>query len=86
MDFEIRRDRKPQGPRALVRGWEEYFRLMDQGFSPREAARLVGIDVRTGKRRRNGHHSPGQGRKPMPAFHREQAGQTADPEGRTWSS
>ncbi|MCG5218070.1 hypothetical protein MBA17_32965 [Streptosporangium sp. KLBMP 9127] len=44
MDFEIRKDRKPQGRRALVREQEEYFRLMDQGFSTREAAQLVDAD------------------------------------------
>lgn len=54
MDFEIRKDRRQQGAQALVREREEYFRLMDQGVSSREACRIVGIDRRTGKRWRNG--------------------------------
>ncbi|MEU9164932.1 IS30 family transposase [Streptomyces sp. NPDC048424] len=54
MDFEIRRDRRWQGPRTLVREREEYFRLMDQGVSSREACRIVGVDRRTGRRWRNG--------------------------------
>jgi IS30 family transposase len=54
MGFEIREDRRPQGRRALVREREEYFRLMDQGLSSREACRIVGINRRTGKRWRNG--------------------------------
>ncbi|MER6952312.1 IS30 family transposase [Nonomuraea sp. NPDC000554] len=66
MDFEIRKDRKPQGPKKLIREREEYFRLMDQGLSSREACRIVGINLRTGKKWRNGHHSPGAGKKAVP--------------------
>lgn len=66
MDFEIRKDRKPQGRRKLIREREEYFRLMDQGLSSREACRIVGINLRTGKKWRNGHHSPGNGKKAVP--------------------
>lgn len=66
MDFEIREGRKPQGPRALVREREEYFRLMDQGFSTREAARIVGINLRTGKRWRNGRNASGKNRAAPP--------------------
>ncbi|MEV6199610.1 IS30 family transposase [Streptomyces sp. NPDC051771] len=55
MDFEFRKDRQWQGSRPLVREREEYFRLMDQGVSSREACRIVGIDRRTGKRWRNGY-------------------------------
>ncbi|WP_435846298.1 IS30 family transposase [Streptomyces diacarni] len=55
MDFKIRENRdKPQGRRPLVREREEYFRLMDQGLSSREACRVVGINRRTGKKWRNG--------------------------------
>jgi IS30 family transposase len=57
MAFEIRRNRKPQGRKALVREREEYFRLMDQGFSSTEACRIVGINRRTGKEWRNGRHA-----------------------------
>ncbi|MFJ9822738.1 IS30 family transposase [Streptomyces sp. NPDC101151] len=39
---------------------------MEQGYSTREAARIVGINLRTGKKWRNGHHSPGKGLKPVP--------------------
>ncbi|MEV7667492.1 IS30 family transposase, partial [Streptomyces albidoflavus] len=45
MDFEIRGNRgRPQGRKALVREREEYFRLMDQGVSSREACRIVGVN------------------------------------------
>jgi IS30 family transposase len=39
---------------------------MDQGLSSKEACKLVGINYRTGKKWRNGHHSPGTGRKAVP--------------------
>jgi IS30 family transposase len=81
MDFEIRKDRRPQGSRALVREREEYFRLMDQGFSTREAARIVGINLRTGKKWRNGHHSPGKGLKAVPPIHQDPYGCPADAQG-----
>ena len=44
----------------------EYFRLMDQGLSSKQACKLVGINYRTGKKWRNGHHSPGAGNKAVP--------------------
>ncbi|MER5997612.1 hypothetical protein ABT120_03500 [Nonomuraea angiospora] len=50
MEFEIRKIRTPQGRRKLTREREEYFRLMDQGFSSQEACRIIGINYRTGKR------------------------------------
>ncbi|MFD6109887.1 IS30 family transposase [Streptomyces yangpuensis] len=59
MGFEMRKDRSPQGARVLVREREEYFRLMDQGVSSREACRIVGINRRTGKRWRNGWNPSG---------------------------
>lgn len=70
MDFEIRKDRaKPQGRKKLT--WERsaYFQLMQQGYSNKEACRVVGIDIRTGKKWRNGHR-PGKGRRPLPPPHR----------------
>ncbi|WP_435834610.1 IS30 family transposase [Streptomyces abikoensis] len=69
MDFEIREERKPQGPRRLVAERAAYFQLMEQGYSTREAARIVGINLRTGKKWRNGHHSPGKGKKPVPSIY-----------------
>lgn len=67
MEFEIRKDRtKPQGRKKLTRERAEYFQLMQQGYSNREACRIVGIDIRTGKKWRNGDRSRGQGRRPLP--------------------
>ncbi|MFJ3646991.1 IS30 family transposase [Streptomyces murinus] len=77
MDFEVRKSRKPQGPRKLVRERAAYFRLMEQGYSTREAARIVGIDRRTGMKWRNGHHAPGNLRKAVPPIYQEQ-GQSPD--------
>ncbi|MEU9337526.1 IS30 family transposase [Streptomyces sp. NPDC048290] len=54
MTFEIRKIRTAQGRKKLDRERAEYFRLMDQGVSSREACRIVGINRRTGKRWRNG--------------------------------
>ncbi|MGP8299289.1 IS30 family transposase [Streptomyces inhibens] len=65
MDFEIRKDRSGGGGRRLTREREVYLQLMRQGYSSREACRIVGINLRTGKRWRNGHHSPTYG-KPKP--------------------
>ncbi|QOV36804.1 IS30 family transposase [Streptomyces ferrugineus] len=65
MDFEIRKDRRGGGGRRLTREREVYLQLMRQGYSSREACRIVGINLRTGKRWRNGHHSPTYG-KPKP--------------------
>jgi transposase, IS30 family len=60
MDFEIRPDRsKPVGPRKLVRERAAYFALVKQGYSSREACRVVGVDARTGKRWRNGRVASG---------------------------
>ncbi|MET7760468.1 IS30 family transposase [Streptomyces sp. NPDC005389] len=42
---------------------------MEQGYSTREAARIVGIDVRTGKKWRNGSRAPGKGRKAAPPIY-----------------
>ncbi len=66
MEFTIRAERRPQGARKLVRERAEYFRLMALGVSSKEACKLVGINYRTGKKWRNGHHSPGAGKKAVP--------------------
>jgi hypothetical protein len=58
MDFEIRKDRSRKTGLRPVREREEYFRLMGQGVSSREACQIVGVDRRTGKRWRNGFHFP----------------------------
>lgn len=71
MAFEIRKIRTPQGKKKLAREREEYFRLMEQGVSSREACRIVGINRRTGKRWRNGTN-PTKNRPAQPA-HRVQA-------------
>ncbi|WP_407661098.1 IS30 family transposase [Kitasatospora purpeofusca] len=44
---------------------------MQQGYSSTEACRIVGVNVRTGKKWRNGHHSPGGQRKAVPPIHVE---------------
>ncbi|PZT72872.1 MULTISPECIES: IS30 family transposase [unclassified Streptomyces] len=66
MDFEIRKDRNRQGRKPLTRERAAYFQLMEQGYSTREAARIVGIDRRTGKKWRNGHK---RGRKAVPPIY-----------------
>ncbi|GAA1277700.1 hypothetical protein Psi02_78920 [Planotetraspora silvatica] len=67
MDFEIRKIRTPQGRKKLTAEREEYFRLMDQGFSSLEACRIVGINSRTGKRWRNGWNPSGTRRGHRPS-------------------
>ncbi|TDD94473.1 IS30 family transposase [Actinomadura rubrisoli] len=77
MAFEVRPERKPQGRKALVREREEYFRLMDQGVSSREACRMVGINPRTGKRWRNGRRATAHNKaKPPVSRPGEQTGPT----------
>lgn len=71
MDFKIRKDRGPQGPRKLTRERAAYFQLMQQGYSSREACRIVGIDVRTGKKWRNGSHAHVGKKKATPPVHQE---------------
>ncbi len=65
MDVESGRVRKRPGHAPLIHKREEYFRLVDQGMSFAEASRIVGINLRTGKRWRNGRHASG-GRKAVP--------------------
>ncbi|MEU4120633.1 IS30 family transposase [Kitasatospora sp. NPDC028055] len=64
MTFEIREDRQPQGPRKLRAEREEYFRLVQQGYSSKEASRLVGVHPRTGREWRNGRTDPKRFRAP----------------------
>lgn len=72
MDFDVRKDRKPQGRKKLTRERAAYFQLMQQGYSSSEACRIVGIDRRTGKKWRNGTHASG-GRKALPPMNQEPA-------------
>lgn len=65
MDFEIRKDRTPQGPRKPTREREAYSQLMQQGYSNKEACRIVGIDERTGQKWRNGRKPTGTQRKAL---------------------
>jgi transposase, IS30 family len=44
MDFEIRRDRSPQGPRKLLKEREHYLALVQQGMSNRQACQRVGVN------------------------------------------
>ncbi|WTS91595.1 hypothetical protein OHA99_22045 [Streptomyces coelicoflavus] len=53
MGFEIRKDKQTRGAK-LRREREEYFRLVDLGYSNKEASKLVGINIRTGREWRNG--------------------------------
>ncbi|MEW1568610.1 IS30 family transposase [Streptomyces sp. NPDC093509] len=52
--------RRSQGSRPLILEREAYFRLVDQGMGCAEAARAVGISVRTGERWRNGRGASGR--------------------------
>lgn len=57
MDFEIREDReRSRGRRALSHERAAYLRLVQQGLSNKEACRIVGINLRTGRRWRNGRN------------------------------
>jgi len=58
--FKIREDRKPQGRRTLSAERSAYLRLVQQGYSNKEACQLVGVNPRTGREWRNGRlASPG---------------------------
>ncbi len=58
MAFDVRKVRKAQGPKKLRREREEYFRLVQLGYSNKEACRVVGVNLRTGREWRNGSASP----------------------------
>jgi IS30 family transposase len=62
MDFEIREDRKPHGPRPLDRERAAYLRLVSEGYGYDEACRIVGVNRKTGKRWRNGRNPVGKHR------------------------
>jgi transposase, IS30 family len=62
MDFEIRADKQHSGGK-LRREREEYFRLMKLGYSNKEATKLVGVNIRTGREWRLGRP---EGRKKRP--------------------
>ncbi len=64
MGFDVREDRKPQGRKKLRAERAEYFRLVLQGYSNREASRCVGIHERTGREWRNGRMDPNRFRAP----------------------
>lgn len=78
MDFEIREERRPRGRRKSVAERAAHFQLMKQDYSTREAARIVGINLRTGKRWRSGWHAPGKGQKVVPPIY-PLPGQDPDP-------
>jgi IS30 family transposase len=71
MDHQIRENRKPQGRKKLTAEREAYFRLMQQGYSNKEACRIVGINPRTGKVWRNGRHAHKGMPKAVPPIRRE---------------
>lgn len=60
MDFEIRDRSVNRGRRSLTEERRVYLQLMQQGVSSREACRVVGINLRTGKRWRNGRAPSGR--------------------------
>ena len=64
MDFEILKVRKAHGPMKLRREREEYFRLVREGYSNKEASGLVGVNERTGREWRNGRTDPNRFRAP----------------------
>jgi IS30 family transposase len=59
MEFEIRDRSVNRGRRRLTRERETYLALVRRGVSSREACGIVGINVRTGKRWRNGRNPTG---------------------------
>lgn len=69
MDFEIRKGKGSTGRRPLTRERAAYFALMNQGCSSAEACRIVGVNRRTGKVWRNGHHAPGKGKTSKPPIY-----------------
>ncbi|MFC0843695.1 DDE-type integrase/transposase/recombinase [Streptomyces noboritoensis] len=59
MEFKVRDRSVNRGIRALTEERRVYLQLVDQGVGYAEAARIVGINVRTGKRWRNGRTASG---------------------------
>ncbi|MGW9075053.1 IS30 family transposase [Streptomyces yangpuensis] len=66
MDFEIRDRSVNRGRRSLTEERRVYLQLMQQGVSSREACRIVGINLRTGKRWRNGRAPSGRTGRALP--------------------
>ncbi|WP_432147158.1 IS30 family transposase [Streptomyces sp. bgisy084] len=60
MDFEVRDRSVNRGRRSLTEERRVYLQLMRQGVSNAEACRIVGINLRTGKRWRNGRAPSGR--------------------------
>lgn len=56
-DFETRDRSLIQGRKKLWRERAEYFRLMELGYSNKEACQAVGVNARTGREWRNGRQS-----------------------------
>ncbi|KUN15014.1 integrase [Streptomyces corchorusii] len=71
MAYQIREDRKPQGRKKLTAERSAYFQLMQQGYSNREACRIVGVSPRPGKVWRNGRHAHKGLAKARPLVYRE---------------
>lgn len=59
MEFEVR-DRSINQGRRLTREREVYLALVCQGVSSREACKIVGINMKTGRRWRNGRNPTGR--------------------------
>jgi IS30 family transposase len=66
VDFEIRDRSVIQGRRRLTREREAYLALVGQGVGTAEVCRIVGINVRTGRRWRNGREPTGRERAAAP--------------------
>lgn len=66
MDFEMRDRSVIQGRKKLQAEREEYFRLMQLGYTNKAACQIVGINLRTGREWRNGRTS--ENRTVAPAF------------------
>ncbi len=66
MNFEIRDRSVIQGRRRLTREREAYLALVGQGVGTEEACRIVGINIRTGRRWRNGRNPTGRERAAAP--------------------
>lgn len=66
MDFETRKDRRPQGLRRLDPEREGHLRLRVLGIGNTEACRIIGVNRRTGKRWLYGRQASGRYRAAPP--------------------
>ncbi|MEU5838587.1 IS30 family transposase [Streptomyces diacarni] len=66
MDFEVRKVRSPQGRKKLSAERAAYFQLVQQGVSNVEACRIVGVNLKTGRRWRNGRRPSGRNKAASP--------------------